>query len=76
MPRKLVLPAQKLFLAGLVSLIEHINSAGGIDDLHLAGVERVRCVRNLKLHERVFNSFDGDGLLARGAGAGDEYVLV
>ena len=35
---------QKLFLAGLVSLIEHINSAGAVDDLHLAGVERVRCV--------------------------------
>ena len=35
---------QELFLASLVSLVEHINSAGAVDDLHLAGVERVRCV--------------------------------
>ena len=35
---------RKLFLAGLVSLIEHINSSGGVDNLHLTGIERVRCV--------------------------------
>ena len=35
---------QELFLASLVSLVEHINSAGAVDYLHLAGVERVRCV--------------------------------
>ena len=75
-PAPLVLDRRKLLLAGLVSLVEHINSAGGVDDLHLAGVERVRRVRNLKLYEGVFNTVDGDVLLAGGAGAGDEYIIV
>lgn len=55
---------RRLLLACLVSLIEHINSSGGIDDFHLAGVERMRGVRNLKLYEGVFNTVNGDGLLA------------
>ena len=63
-------------IAVLVALVEHINTAGGIDDLHLAGVERVRCVGDLKLHEGVLDTVDGDVLLAGGAGAGDEHVLV
>ena len=68
--------ARRLFPAGLVSLIEHINSAGAVDDFHLAGVERVRCVGNLKLYERVLNTVNGDVLLAGSAGAGDENLLV
>jgi hypothetical protein len=67
---------EELLLAVLVTLIEHINTAGGIDDLHLAGVERVRCVGNLKLYEGVLDTVNGDVLLAGGAGAGDEHVLV
>ncbi len=67
---------KKLFLSALVPLIEHINASGGIDDLGLAGVERVRCVGDLKLHERIFNTVNGDGLLGVGAGAGDEYIFV
>ena len=65
-----------LFLSVLVSLIEHINTTGGIDDFGLTGVERMRCIGNLDLYERIFNALDNDGLLGRSAGAGDEYVLV
>lgn len=36
--------ARKLLSARLVSLIEHINTTGGINDFHLTGVERVRSV--------------------------------
>ena len=63
-------------LAGLVTLIELVNSAGGVDDLDFAGVERMRSVGNLKLYEGVLNAVDHDGLLGVGAGAGDEHVLV
>ena len=68
--------AQVLFLAGLVTLIELVNTAGGIDDLHLAGVEGVRSVGNLKLHKRILNTFDDYRLLGGGAAAGDEYIFV
>ena len=68
--------ALELLLAGLVTLIELVNSAGGVDDLDFAGVERMRGVGNLNLHERIFNPFDLDGLLGVDAGAGDEYIFV
>ena len=68
--------AEGLLLAALVTLIEHINTTGAVDNLHLAGVERVRRVGNLKLYEGVLNAVDHDGLLGVGAGAGDEHVLV
>ncbi len=67
---------KKLFLSALVSLVEHINSSGGIDDLGFAGVERVRRIRNLDLHERVGDTFDLEGLLGVHAGARDEHYLV
>jgi hypothetical protein len=36
----------------------------------------VRCVGNLKLHERIFNALDSYRLLGVGATAGDEHVFV
>jgi hypothetical protein len=71
-----MLVERMLFLSCLVSLIEHINTAGGIDNLGLAGVEGVRCVGNLDLYERILDTVDGDGLLGGGATPGDEDVLV
>ena len=59
-----------LFLACFVALVELVHAAGGIDDLHLAGVERVRSVGNLKLHKRIFDTLDGYRLLGGGATAG------
>ena len=65
-----------LFLSALVSLIELVNTAGSIDELDFAGVERMRGVGNLYLNYRVLNSFHFDGLLCRSAGTGNEYGLV
>lgn len=75
---QVLIPEKKsfLFLSALVSLIEHINATGGIDDFGLAGVERMRSVGNLDLYERIFNALDYNGLLGCSAGAGDEYVFV
>ena len=73
-----VLPilSQELLLACLVALIELVNTSGGIDDFHLAGVEGVRSVGNLKLHKRILNTVDNQRLLGGGAAAGDEYIFV
>jgi hypothetical protein len=65
-----------LLLASLVTLVELVHTAGGVDDLHLAGVEGVRSVGNLKLHKRILNTFDSYRLLCVGATAGDEYIFV
>ena len=67
---------KELLLPGLVSLVELVNTAGGIDDFHLAGVEGMRRVRNLKLHERVFNAVNHERVLGGRAAAGDEDGLV
>ena len=72
----LLLSGEVLLLPGLVSLIEHINSAGGVDNLGLACVERVRAAGDLKLHYRVLNSIDNNRFLRIHAGTGDEYLLV
>ena len=63
-----------VFLA--VAAIEFINAAGGVDELHLTSVERVRCVRNLDLYYRVLNTFDSDGLLGVGTRTCNEHVVV
>ena len=72
----LLLSGEVLLLPGLVPLIEHINSAGGVDNLGLSGVERMRAAGDLKLHYRVLNSIDNDRFLRVNAGTGDEYLLV
>lgn len=53
----------ELLLSALVSLVEHINTTGGINDLGLTGVEWVRGVRDLDLYEWIGNALDLDGLL-------------
>ena len=72
----LLLIRGSLLLPGLVSLIEHINSAGGVDNLGLACVERVRAAGDLKLHYRVLNSINNNRFLCVNAGTGDAYILV
>jgi len=67
---------KNLFLAVLVSLVEHIDATGGVNELHLARVERVGSVGNLQLHQRVLDAFDLDGLLGGGAATGDEDGVI
>ena len=67
---------KELFLSCLVPLVELVNATGCVDDFHLAGVEGMRCVGNLYLHKRVFNTVDSDRLLRVCAGTGDEHVFV
>ena len=38
------LKKENLLLSGLIALIEHINSAGCINNFGFAGIERMRCV--------------------------------
>ena len=68
--------AECLFLPVLVSLIEPVDAAGGIHELHLARIERMGSVGNLKLHQRVLNAFDLEGLFGIGAGTGDEHRVI
>ena len=63
-------------LAVLVSLIESVDTTGGVHELYLACVEGVRGVGNLNLHEGVLNAIDKEGLLGGSAGAGDEHSVV
>ena len=76
--RALSYPMRKkeLFLASLVPLIELVNAAGGVDNLSFAGVEGVRSIRDLNLHEGVLNAFDLDRLLSVDARTSDEYIFV
>ena len=65
-----------LFPSALVSLIELVHAAGGVDEFDLAGVERMRRIGDLKLNYRILNTFNHNRLLGRSAGAGDEYGFV
>ena len=65
-----------LFLSALVSLVELVHAAGGVDEFDFAGVERMRSVGNLNLNYRILNTFNLDGLLGGSAGTGDEYRFV
>ena len=72
----LVAREELFFLLLAVTAVEFINAAGGVDELHLTSVERVRCVRNLDLYYRVLNAFDSDGLLGVGTRTCNEHVVV
>lgn len=65
-----------LLLTILVTLVEFVNTAGGINELNLTGVERVRGVRDLDLYDRIFNAVNFKGLLGGCARACDEYGVV
>ena len=67
---------EKLFLAALVSLIEHIHTTGGVHQLHLARVERVGSVGDFQLDQRVLNTFYRDVLLGGSAAAGYEDGVI
>ena len=61
----------------LVLAVELINTAGGIDEFHLTGVERVRSAGDFELHERVFVAvFPLDGVLGVDGRARQEGHIV
>src|SRR5690348_15457418 len=63
-------------LAG-VALLELVDASGGIHDLLLAGVERVRLRGNLDLVDRIFLAvLPLDGLVGRDRRAGDESEIA
>lgn len=42
------------FLAPFVLLRELLDATSGVDELHLASIERVRCSADFHFHERIF----------------------
>ena len=67
---------RSLFLAVLVSLVEFVNAAGGVNKLDLASVERVRGVGDLNLYNRILNTVNHQSLFGLCTGTGDEHGLV
>ena len=65
-----------LLLAVLVALVEFVHAAGGVDELHLSGIERMGGVGDLDLHEGIGHALDVDGLPGVDTGAGDEHMLI
>ena len=61
---------------GTKLLAEFLDATGGVDDLVLAGVERVRFSRYLDLHERVFRAFVGDLFTGLDGRTGDEFEVA
>ena len=69
-------PLQELLLTVLVSLVEFVNTTGGVNELDFACVEWVRGVGDLDLHNRILNSVNNESLFGLGAGTGDEHGVV
>ena len=60
-----------------VAFAELVDAAAGIDQLLLAGIERMRGRRNFNFQQRVFLAvFPFDGFLGRSCGTGDECMPV
>ena len=57
----------RLLLSALVSLIEFVNTSGGIDKLDFACVERMGGVGNLDFHNRVLNAVNHERVLCGSA---------
>ena len=60
----------------LVSPVEFVDAAGSVHELHLSCIERVRRIRDLDLHNRVFNTLNLDGLLSVCARTCDEDHII
>ena len=65
-----------LLLTILVTLVEFVNAAGGVNELDFTGIEGVRCVGNLNLYNRIFNTVNNQSFLCGCAGTGYEYCVV
>ena len=65
-----------LFLLLTVSRVEFVHAAGGVDEFHLARVERVGSVGDLDFHQRERHAVNVDRFLRTYAGTGDEDVFV
>lgn len=72
----LSLSVRKLFLAVLVSLVEFVDSSGGVNELDFACVERVGCVGDLDFDNRILNSVNNEGLFCLRTRAGYEHGVV
>ena len=57
----LLLCSSTLFQVFLVTVAELINTTCGINKLNLTCVERVRCVRDFKLVQRILNTINNYG---------------
>lgn len=75
--KRQVLEGQKgLVLLLAVLLAELLDTTGGVDELHLAGVEGVGGAGDFQLHQGVFVAvFPLDGFLAVGAGFAEEGMV-
>ena len=59
------------------ALVELVNTASGIHQHHLTGVERVGGLADIQFHQRVFVAiFPRDGVLGVGAALPHEHILV
>ncbi len=60
-----------------VPVLEAIDATGRIDQVHLSGIERVRSIGDLNLHQRILIAvLPLDGLVRRGGGTGDERIPI
>ena len=57
-------------------LAEFLNTASGVDDLVLAGEERMRFSGNLDLHERIVLALEIDRVTGLNRGTGDEFEIA
>ena len=65
-----------LLLPALVSLIELVYAACGIDELDLAGVKRMGSVGDFHLYYGILDSVHHQSLFGLGAGARDKHSVV
>ncbi len=74
--RMLVLCRSLFFLAVAVTAHELVHTTCGVNELLLAGEERVRAAGDFKLHEGVSHAINFDCLLSGDGGTGDEDFIV
>ncbi len=71
------LPTQGLLaIAIAVARHELVDTTGGIHELRLTGIERVRSIGDLELDERILNTIDGDAVLSSSSRAAEELSTV
>jgi hypothetical protein len=66
-----------LFDVFRIPALEFINTSCGINKFHFSGIERMRCVGDLKLYQWVFKTiFPDDGFLGMNGRFGEKCILV
>lgn len=67
---------QLLALAVAVARHELVHTAGGVHQLRLTGIERVRSVGDLQLNQRIGFAFHLDGVLRSSSRAAEELSTI